>query len=136
MGITRPAGALVAMAVMATAPGCVSAPEPTAVFASTVPAPVLAQQISAAARRCWGRGQANLNDAVVIEDGAAGGTLLVTGRRSGRGVSAQEPFIKVAVGEQGGGSRVEVQEGEFTINTRLDLTADVRRWAAGDLTCR
>jgi hypothetical protein len=116
--------------------GCVSPAEQSAVFTSAVPARAVAQQISAAARRCWGRGQANFTDAVIIEDGAVGSTLLVTGRRTGTGIRPQDPFIRVAVSEQGTGSKIEVEEGEFTINTRLDLTADVRRWVGGDQNCR
>lgn len=115
---------------------CVAPAEQTASFTSAVPARALAQQISAAARRCWGRGQANFTDAVLIEDGVAGSALTVTGRRTGQGIRPQDPFIRVAISEQGSGSKVEVDEGEFTINTRLDLTADVRRWAAGEQTCR
>jgi hypothetical protein len=134
--VAQAGAAAAAIAMAAALAGCVAPAEQSAVFTSAVPARAVAQQISAAARRCWGRGQANFTDAVIIEDGAAGSSLLVTGRRAGTGIRPQDPFIRVAVSEQGTGSRIEVAEGDFTINTRLDLTSDVRRWVSGDQACR
>ncbi|MGY0653086.1 hypothetical protein ACW7GZ_14745 [Luteimonas sp. A537] len=130
---TMPVTAIILTMVLA---GCVSMPQKTGDLRSVLGARPLAESLLDMAEKCWAREATFFRDGIVVEDRVGVRGTVISAFRRGGGIPDQPEFLILTINDAAdGGANVEVKEGDYAIGSQLNLTSDVDRWVAGDLSC-
>jgi hypothetical protein len=89
---------------------------------------------------CWRRDYSAGRDGILVEverRAPVAGTLQLSVSRVAPGTGVRPAFFKMEItGMSATRTQVRVAEGDYGLGSRLNLSGDVARWFAGDVTCR
>jgi hypothetical protein len=121
---------------------CVSGPVRTDRLDASLDVEKLAHLVLAQSGRCWGSEVTALKKGIrlVVDRKPPDALVLTAFRIRWAGPQPAKPFLTVRVVGAGVPARLEVSEQDFDCTpfrcVNLDLRSDLRRWLAGDTSCR
>lgn len=122
--------------------GCAtySPPKLTGELTTTVFAKETALLMDKQAVNCWTREFLFSQDGILVDSRKiANESYLISAARYNLGSGLLSPFLIIKIYARNGLTRLEINEGDYMCSfaecSRLNLTSDIVRWVAGDLTC-
>lgn len=117
--------------------GCLIAPvKPVGSITDYRPAKESQAHIFNRAKECWKRKAGLFHDAILVRYKSFEGNRLIIVSKDARDIDRLEiarfNFLRVSDTE----TLIEMKEGGYAIGVHLDLSSDVKRWVAGDASCR